>query len=120
MLARLELQSTDFHIIKDAIVYGLANLGKSSEQPTYDKEVAPAEKSKVTYGDSGIEWRDGKFGQWTFTMNQDGSARQNVVDLVKAINEAGGKLSASGYIYSLSKPDVVDGIQKFLNRRKMK
>ena len=116
VMAELELQNGDFHTIKDAIVYGLAKLGTS--QP--EKSTVAAPTDKIVYGDTGIEWRDGKYGQWTFTMNQDGSPNPKTVDLIKAIKEAGGKLSASGYIYSLSKPDSADGVQKFLNRRKQK
>lgn len=116
VMAQLGAFEGEMHIIKDAIVYGLANLTKPQQQATRQVASAAPQQTQPNITKEEIEalnWKDNQYGQWTFAYTQDGQVTQGAEKIVSALKANDNKIKGLyGRDYRLN--------DKFLNRSKEK
>jgi hypothetical protein len=119
VIARLEIHNTELYDIKDAIVHGLAVIGRNqtntqSQSPQQPKQVTEQQTNNLTKTElDALPWKDNKFGQWMFATTQDGEITAGAEKLTTTLLANGGKLKdLYGRDYRLK--------DKFINRTKEK
>jgi len=67
--------------------------------PQFTAEATVEAKTPI-FDPTTLTWTAGKFGEWAFAKNKDGSEKLEVAPFLKSIIDAKGKLTVGDYIYT--------------------